>query len=199
MIRKCIGWILGELCDINVWPHPWPWPLNFSRSSLKIAVSQQLFSDWCETKRKQINSILGCLYGLALWPHPWPWPWSFKVLKWPYLRNGGELINMERKGCESIIHAHDLWVTKVGRVDVPYSDWGEFRRWRAIDISSCVWNWSSTMDILSALWILMAWHFSNRTSLTTQMSLHPLISSCLWVNTIFQLTLSNAFSWMKTV
>ena len=57
--------------DLDLW--------FFSRSKLKIAVSQQLFSDWCETKRKQINSILGCLYGLALWPHPWPWPCSFKV------------------------------------------------------------------------------------------------------------------------
>ena len=47
----------------------------------------------------------------------------------------GALIDMERKGCESIIHDHDcdLWVTMVGWVDVPYSD---FRRWRAVDISS---------------------------------------------------------------
>ena len=45
---------------------------------------------------------------------------------------------MERKGCELIIHDHggDLWVTLVGWVDVPYSDWGDFRRWRAVDISS---------------------------------------------------------------
>ena len=35
-----------------------------------------------------------------------------------------ELIDMEWKGYESIIHDHDcdLWVTMVGRVDVPYSD-----------------------------------------------------------------------------
>ena len=45
---------------------------------------------------------------------------------------------MEWKGCESIIHDHDcdLWVTMVGWVDVPYSDWGDFRRRRAADISS---------------------------------------------------------------
>ena len=44
----------------------------------------------------------------------------------------------EWKGCESIIHDHDcdLWVTMVGWVDVPYSDWGDFRRRRAVDISS---------------------------------------------------------------
>ena len=46
---------------------------------------------------------------------------------------------MEWKGCELIIHDHDcdLWVTMgVGWVDVPYSDWGDFRRRRAVDISS---------------------------------------------------------------
>ena len=52
------------------------------------------------------------------------------------------LIDMERKGCESIIHDHDcdLWVTMVGWVDVPYSDWGDFRRRRVVDISSCHWT-----------------------------------------------------------
>ena len=28
-------------------------------------------------------------------------------------------------------------VTMVGWADVPDSDWGDFRRWRAVDISSC--------------------------------------------------------------
>ena len=27
--RRCIGWILGELCELDHWPHPWPWPLIF--------------------------------------------------------------------------------------------------------------------------------------------------------------------------
>ena len=50
----------------------------------------------------------------------------------------GGLIDMERNGCELIIHDHDsdLWVTMVGWVDVPDSDWGDFKRQRAIDISS---------------------------------------------------------------
>ena len=53
----------------------------------------------------------------------------------------GALIATERKGCELIIHDHDcdLWVTMVGWVDVPYSDWGDFRRRRAIDISSFIY------------------------------------------------------------
>ena len=50
----------------------------------------------------------------------------------------GALIDMERKGWESIIHGQDrdLWVTMVEWVDVPYSDWGDFRRWCAVVISS---------------------------------------------------------------
>ena len=35
-----------------------------------------------------------------------------------------------------IIHDHDLWVTILGWVDVPYTDLGDFRRRRAIDMSS---------------------------------------------------------------
>ena len=48
------------------------------------------------------------------------------------------LIDMERKGCESIIHDHDcdLYVSMAGWVDVPYSDRGDFRRRRAVAISS---------------------------------------------------------------
>ena len=50
----------------------------------------------------------------------------------------GGLIEMEQKGCESIIHDHDcdVWVTLVGWVDVPYSDWGDFRPQCAVEISS---------------------------------------------------------------
>ena len=54
-----------------------------------------------------------------------------------YLRNGTAIINMERKGCESSIHDHDMTsVTMVGWVDVPNSDRGDFRRRRAVNISS---------------------------------------------------------------
>ena len=51
---------------------------------------------------------------------------------------GGGLIDTEQKGCEWIIHDHDcdLWVAMVGWVDAPFSDWGDFRRRHAIDISS---------------------------------------------------------------
>ena len=27
--RKCIGWILGTICDLDLWPHSWPWRCMF--------------------------------------------------------------------------------------------------------------------------------------------------------------------------
>ena len=48
-------------------------------------------------------------------------------------------VDKERKGCESSIHDHniDFCVTMIECVDVPDSDWGDFRHRRAVDISSC--------------------------------------------------------------
>ena len=45
-----------------------------------------------------------------------------------------------------------------------------------------VWNWFNTINIHSALWILMAWCFSTRASVATVLSMHPCLSRCLWVN-----------------
>ena len=28
-IRKCISWMLGTICDLDLWPHSWPWPWMF--------------------------------------------------------------------------------------------------------------------------------------------------------------------------
>ena len=61
----------------------------------------------------------------------------------------GQLIYMERKGCESSINIFMTMiltsVTMVGWADVPDSDQGDFRRLRAIDISS---NFSSRMNFI---------------------------------------------------
>ena len=43
------------------------------------------------------------------------------------------------------------------------------------------WNWSKTINICSALLILMKWRFSTRPSVTTVLSTNPCLSSCLWV------------------
>ena len=97
------------------------------------------WSDLCETKRKRIDGILGWLYDIDLWPHPWPWPWSFKVKVWNSLISGmGRPIDMERIGCESLTMILTS-VTVVGWADVPDNDRGDFRRRRAVDISSLQW------------------------------------------------------------
>ena len=52
------------------------------------------------------------------------------------------MIDMEGKGCESVIHGHDhdhdLWLAMLVWVNIPDSDWGDFRRRHAVDISSLV-------------------------------------------------------------
>ena len=70
---------------------------------------------------------------------------------------GGGLIDMERKGCELIIHDHgrDFWVTLVGWVDVPYSDWGDFRRRRVVDLSSFLSK--SLLFLFKFHWSLLIW------------------------------------------
>ena len=44
-----------------------------------------------------------------------------------------------------------------------------------------VWNWSNTMNVSSALWILMAWCLSTRASVATVLTMHPCVSRCLRV------------------
>ena len=44
-----------------------------------------------------------------------------------------------------------------------------------------VWNWSNTMNLLTAQYLLMAWAFSVRASIAITLSIHPCVSSCLWV------------------
>ena len=140
--ESALVWILGEICDLDLWPHPWPWPWIFSRSNFKIAVSQEVLF-WLMWSKKEVNQILDWLHDLAVWPHPWPWPWSLKVKVWnrPISGRGG-LIDMVWKGCEWSIHDCDidLYVTMVGWVNIPDSDRGGFRHRCAIDISSWVYS-----------------------------------------------------------
>ena len=51
--RRCIGWILGELCDLDLWPHPWPWPCSFKVivwNSLKWGVG-----DWLTWNERDVS------------------------------------------------------------------------------------------------------------------------------------------------
>ena len=109
--RKCIGWILGTICDIYLWPHSWPWPgcfkVNFRNSSFSGIVGL-IDVKW---KRSELIWYWVDCMTLPFVPHPWPWPWSwnFKVRVWNSFISGmGRPIDMEWKGCESSIHDHDI-------------------------------------------------------------------------------------------
>ena len=39
MERRCISWILCELCDLDLWPQPWPWPWIFQGQISKRCIS----------------------------------------------------------------------------------------------------------------------------------------------------------------
>ena len=88
-------------------------------------------ADWCEIKRKWIDWLLSQQLDVDLLPYAWPWPWIFKVKVWNSLiSETGGLIDMEQKGCESVIHVHDhdLSVTKMrGDFRCPCAiDWCSF-------------------------------------------------------------------------
>ena len=56
-----------------------------------------------------------------------------------------------------------------------------FLRFSTTIVIFLVRNWSNTTDIISALWLLMAWCFSTRAAVATQLITHPGLSSHLWV------------------
>ena len=47
-----------------------------------------------------------------------------------------------------------------------------------------IWNWSSGISILSALWLLMAWCIRTKSTVATRLISHPCISSCFWIEEI---------------
>ena len=87
----------------------------------------------------KLRNYTSQLHYIDLWPHPCPSPWILFLKFWNnHIARIGGLIGMERKICDLTKHDHDpdLWVTTVGLVDVPDSDWGDSRCWHAVDISS---------------------------------------------------------------
>ena len=52
---------------------------------------------------------------------------------------GGQLTMNEKDVSHPFMTTILTSVTMVGWADVPDSDWGDFRRWRAVDISSSLW------------------------------------------------------------
>ena len=115
--------------------------LNFSRSSLEIAVSQKLlvWLMWNEKVANQLDTGPNMWHCSSTSTILMTWPCIFKFKVWTNFTPGmGWLIDMEQKGHESIIHVHDhdLCVTLEMWLYVQDSDRAGLRRWCAIDISS---------------------------------------------------------------
>ena len=159
---KHIDWSQDLKCYHWVWPWTWPWPWIFkikygigyisakngpiatkqnANTSIKLLASNvtirlTLAGPWPSifkvkyeflyistktgpnAKKRKANIMiwtLGLKYDQWVWP--WPWPWiNIWILK--------------------VICLLDHSVTKVRCKDLPDSDWGDFRCWRAVDSSS---------------------------------------------------------------
>ena len=73
--------------------------LGFSRSNFSIAIDRNVRAPRLRTKVIWVDRVLYLLCG----PRVWHWPWIFKVKFWKCCISGmGGLVDMERKGCESI-------------------------------------------------------------------------------------------------
>ena len=106
-IRRCIGRILGKPCDLDLWLHPWPWPLIFKVKSQDSCISRiVIWLIWNKKKANQLDTWL--------------------IVTWDERDVSRSFMTMTMT----------LWATMVGWVDVPHSDWGDFKRRRAVDISS---------------------------------------------------------------
>ena len=77
--------------------------LDFQGQILKMLYLRNGRADWHWTKGMWIDRMLHPLCNFQRSPHLWPWPSIFKVKFWNSRISGmGWLIDMERKGCESI-------------------------------------------------------------------------------------------------
>ena len=149
--RKCIGWILDTICDLDLWPHWWPWPWMFQGQISKELYRRNCWSDWCEMKRKWVI-----------------WYWA-DCMTLPFDHNhnldlgvsrseseialsqkwGGRWTMNEKDGSHPVILTSSMiltCVTMVGSADVPDSDRGDFRCRCAVDISGLTMSpWYSGM------------------------------------------------------
>ena len=165
--RKCIGWMLGNIYDLD---------LDLTHD-LDLGYFKIIFRNSCisgivnliDVRRKGSESDIG-LNDLALWPSSWTWPWHFRDKIWTSLISGmGGLIDMMRKGHKSSNHDHDInlcvtfFVTMVGGWMYRLLTGVTSDVRGAVDISSCLcfwhnvteWEWSLT--ILSSYKGKLAW------------------------------------------
>ena len=130
------------ICDIDLWPHSWPWPWMFQGQ-----ISKELYLKnvgLIDVKWKESELIGYCAdYDFALWSHPWPWSLSFKVrvCNSIYQIWDGRLTWNKKDFSHPSMTMILTNVTVLGWADVPDSDCGDFRRRRAVDISSLWWSY----------------------------------------------------------
>ena len=94
MKRECIHWILGQLNDFHFWHHLCHWSWIFQGHILKKLYLRNCWSDWCETKGKQIIVYLAD-YVTLIFHHTH----EVKIRNGLILAMGGP-IDMERKECD---------------------------------------------------------------------------------------------------
>ena len=93
--RKCIKWMLGHLCDLDLWPHTWPWPWIFkvkfwnSHNYLRNATAVR----WMEQK--------GCKW-MEFGPTVWLWTHDWQPLLIAHWAKSLLILATEWKGYESI-------------------------------------------------------------------------------------------------
>ena len=77
--------------------------LTFQGQILKMLYLRNGTADWHGITGMWVDRMLDPHCDFELWPHQWPWPLTFKVKFWKCRISWmGGLIDMERKGCESI-------------------------------------------------------------------------------------------------
>ena len=76
---------------------------DFQVQILKKSYLRNGMADWHGMKGMWVDRMLDPCCDFQHSPLPWTWPWIFKVKFWKSCISGkGWLIDMERKGCESI-------------------------------------------------------------------------------------------------
>ena len=142
-------WNKKEVHQLDTGYNMWPWPLTLlmtltldvSRSNLEIALSQELFV-WLMWNE---NTVSWCDTGLIVWLCPLTTPMTL-TLGVEISRSESEMALSQDWDGRLTWNEKDMSypfmtmiltsLTMVGWADVPDSDLGDFRRRRAINISS---------------------------------------------------------------
>ena len=138
--RKCIGWMLGIICDLDHRPHSWPWPWIFQG-----LISKYLYLGNCWSVKWKGSELIGYWADYMTLPFDHTHDLDLAVS-----RSESEITLSqewhvrltwnEKDGSHPFMTMILTSVTVVGWVDVPDRDRGDFRRGRVVDISSLLFD-----------------------------------------------------------